>query len=144
MADVRICEVGVPESSDIDSLSKQLIAREGFTPFSCSSDLTFYVCQMSVVGHFISKYYPNSVAVSCQTICTVLWLRTWELSILLLTVLSLDCFDTQEYLWPTTALKFLAAWSSIGRGFQSEPWHALHTNQRAVLRLVKAPIHIIL
>ena len=46
MADVRMCEVGVPESSDIDSLSRQLIARECFTQFSCSSDLTVYVCQM--------------------------------------------------------------------------------------------------
>jgi len=35
MADVRMCEVGVLESSDIDSLSKQLISREGFTRFSC-------------------------------------------------------------------------------------------------------------
>ena len=32
MADIRMCEVRVIESSDIDSLSKQLIAREGFIP----------------------------------------------------------------------------------------------------------------
>jgi hypothetical protein len=96
MADVRMCEVGVLESSNIDSLSKQLIARESFTPFICNSDLAFYICQMWVGGPFISKYYSNSVAVSCQTICTFLWLRTWELSILLLIILSLDCFGTQE------------------------------------------------
>jgi hypothetical protein len=96
MADVRMWEVGVIESSDIDSLSKQLIAREGFTPFICNSDLTFYIFQMWVGGPFINKYYPNSVAVSCQTICTALLLRTWELSILLLITLLLDCFGTQE------------------------------------------------
>jgi hypothetical protein len=96
---------------------------------------------------FISKYYTyytNYVAVSCPAICTVLWLRSCQLSIILLIILSLDCFDTHELLWHTTAFKLLAAFSSTGTAFHLEPRHGVHINQRALLSLAKAPFAITL